>query len=234
MGLSPAQRHNQRIAMQQQLARQEAIDSATSLHMQLLALNEDVQRVRSLPNIAERIEMKRNELLPRWLPTVQEYLDGDRVHRNPVFAWCIIWLFDVDEFDQALDWADIAISQKQPTPDNIKSTFPAFVADTVLDWAEDTLSRGESVEPYFSRTFENVASHWNLHEKINAKWFKFAGLLLLRDDKGEARATALDDVTQLEKADRLLATAQKFNKNAGVGTVRKTIAARIRQLAKEL
>ncbi|MFK8259674.1 phage terminase small subunit [Erwinia sp. AnSW2-5] len=233
MGLSPAQRHSQRIEMERQLARQEATNSATSLHMQLLALYEDVARVQSLPTIADRIELKRTEMLPRWMPTVQAYLDAGKVYRNPVFAWCVVWLFDVGDFEQALDWADIAISQEQPTPDDIKSTFPAFVADTVLAWADDTLSRGESVEPYFSRTFEKVTSHWRLHEEITAKWLKFAGLMLLRDDRGEARATAHDDVELLEKADALLAAAESRHKKVGVGTVRKSIAARIRSLSNQ-
>jgi len=233
MGLSPAQRHNRRIEMEQKLAKQEAINSATSLHMQLLALNEDLERVRSQPTIADRIEMKRNDLLPRWMPTVREYIDGGKNYRNPVFAWCVIWLFDVGDFEQALDLADIAISQGQPTPDDIKSTFPAFVADTVLAWSEETLARGESIEPYFSRTFEKVTEHWRLHEEITAKWFKFAGLMLLRDGKGEARATAHDDVELLEKADALLAAAESRHKKVGVGTMRKTIAARIRSLSNQ-
>lgn len=233
MGLSPAQRHSQRIEMERQLAKQEAITSKTSLHMQLLALNEDVERVRSQPTIADRIEMKRSEMLPRWMPTVQEYLDAGKVYKNPVFAWCIVWLFDVGDFEQALNWADIAIAQEQPTPDNIKSTFPAFVADTVLGWADETLSRGESVEPYFSHVFERVTASWRLHEEITAKWLKFAGLLLLRDERGEARATAHDDVALLEKADALLATAESRHKRVGVGTMRKTIAARIRSLSNQ-
>lgn len=234
MGLSPAQRHTRRIEMESQLARQEAITSATSLHMQLLALNEDIARLQSQPTIADRIELKRNEMLPRWMPTVQEYLDGGKVYRNPVFAWCVIWLFDVGDLEQALDWAEIAISQEQPTPDNIKSTFPAFVADTVLAWADEALSRGESVEPYFSRVFGHVTGVWRLHEEITAKWLKFAGLMLLRDERGEARATAHDDVELLEKADALLAAAESRYKKVGVGTMRKTIAARVRSLSNQL
>ena len=233
MALSPGQRHTQRIKVEQQLARQQAVEAADSLHMQLLALRRDIEQLRALPTIADRVEFKRAELLPRWLPTVQAYLDGGKVFPNPVFAWCVIWLFDTGELEQALDWADIAIAQRQETPDNIKSRFPAFVADTMLAWAQETLSRGESVEPYFSRTFERVTQQWRLHEEITAKWLKFTGLLLLRDDKGEARAAAVDDVELLEKADALLAAAEAKHKKVGVGTVRRTIAARIRSLQKQ-
>lgn len=233
MALSPGQRHTQRIKVEQQLARQQAVEATESLHMQLLALRRDVEQVRALPTIADRVEFKRSELLPRWLPTSRAYLDGGKVFQNPVFAWCVIWLFDTGELEQALDWADIAIAQRQETPDNIKSRFPAFVADTMLAWADETQSRGESVEPYFSRTFERVTQQWRLHEEITAKWLKFAGLMLLRDERGEARATAVEDVELLEKADALLAAAEAKHKKIGVGTMRRTIAARIRSLQKQ-
>lgn len=233
MSLSPAQRHNRRVEMEQQLKRQQSVASADSLHVQVRALNEDVQRATNQPTTADRITFKRDVLLPRWLPTAEDYLKGGNVHANPILAWCIVWLFDVGEFDQALEWADIAIEQQQPTPEAFRSNFPTFVADTMLDWATGTAEAGESVEPYFSRTFENVATKWRLHEEVTAKWFKFAGLQLLRDDSGRPVATAVGDVETLQKADALLASAEGFYKKVGVGTVRKTIAARLRALSKE-
>ncbi|KGA40396.1 terminase [Pectobacterium odoriferum] len=232
MALSPAQRHNARLQAEQQISRCQPIIGGHSLHLQIRALENDIERLRSLPMTSDRVDMKRRELLPRWLPTVQAYLDSGEVYQHPIFSHCIIWLFDVDEFDQALDWADIAIAQGQRTPDNIKRSFAAFVADTILEWAELTAESGQSVEPYFSRTFTNVAQNWRLHEEINAKWFKFAGLLLLRDDNGQARATATDDIDLLRKADALLAQAERYYRKVGVGTMRKTIAARIRSLQK--
>lgn len=232
MALSPAQRHSQRIHMEQQLKRREAVERADSLHLQIQALNNDVEYVRSLPTIADREAYKRDVLLPRWRPTVESYLDGGSVYANPVFAWCVVWLFDAGDIDQALAWADIAIEQQQPTPENIRSHFPAFVADTVMNWAESAAAAGESVEPYFSQTFEKVTQRWRLHEEITAKWFKFAGLLLLRDDEGLPRATAVEDVETLQKADALLASAEKLYKRVGVGTMRNQIGARIRNLTK--
>ncbi|WP_105581557.1 phage terminase small subunit [Cronobacter turicensis] len=232
MALSPAQRHSQRIAMEQQLLRREAVERAESLHLQIQALNKDVAHVRGLPTIADREAYKRDVLLPKWVPTVESYLSGGQVYANPVFAWCVVWLFDAGDFEKALAWADIAIEQQQPTPEEIRSHFPAFVADTVLSWAEATAAAGESVEPYFSQTFEKVTQCWRLHEQITAKWFKFAGLLMLRDDEGQPRATALDDVETLEKADELLASAEKLYKRVGVGTMRAQIGARIRSLTK--
>jgi len=207
--------------------------SPVSFHLQMLELEKDVIQLRSLPRTEDRVEFKHDVLLPRWVPTVEAYLAGDTRFANPALVYCVIWLFDTGEMDRALDWADVAISEGQATPENFKSTLPAFVADTVLEWATNAAEAGHSIEPYFSRTFENIRDKWRLHEDISAKWFKFAGLHLLRDESGQPRATAADDVQTLEQADALLAQAHAFNKNAGVTTMRSKIRARINSLNKQ-
>ncbi|CAI2487551.1 phage terminase small subunit [Serratia proteamaculans] len=233
MAMSPCQRHRARIKAAKALDNHEALTaSPVSFHLQKLELEADVERLRSLPT-ADRIDMKRDELLPRWLPTVEAYLAGDKRYMNLALVYCVIWLFDTGEMERALDWADIAISEGQAMPENFKSTMPAFVADTVLEWATNEAAAGHSIEPYFSRTFNNIRDKWRLHEDINAKWFKFAGLYLLRDENGAPRATAVEDVAVLEQADALLAQAEKYNKNAGVKTMRTKIAARINGLTAE-
>ena len=230
MSLSPAQRHSQRIATERRLVNSQAVDSRESMHVLLAALEKDVALARSLPVIADRVVLKRDVLLPRWMPTVEAYLASGQNYANPILAWCVIWLFDVGELEKALDWADIAISQQQATPEQLRSNFPTFVADTMLAWAEESAGLGESIEPYFSRTFENVATRWRLHEQITAKWFKFAGLQLLRGEDGQKTAAGVDDVETLQKADQLLASAEQYYSKIGVRTQRQTIAARIRKL----
>lgn len=231
--ISPAQRHSQRLQMAAQLKKRQAIETAESLHMQIQLLNQDVAYLQALPTIADRVAYKRDELLPRWKPTVDAYLEGGNVYENPVFAWFIVWTFDAGDLEEALRLADIAIEQQQPTPDNIKSRFPVFVADTVMAWAESAAAAGESIEPYFSEVLEKVTQHWRLHEEITAKWYKFAGLMLLRDDSGQPRATAVEDVETLQAADALLTSAEGLYKRVGVTTMRSQIAARIRSLTKE-
>ncbi|MFY7115218.1 phage terminase small subunit [Enterobacter cloacae complex sp. SHL020] len=234
MALSLCQRHRARIKTAKTLDKREALASSpVSFHLQMLELAKDVEQLRSLPRTEDRIECKRDVLLPRWMPTVESYLAGDARFANPALVYCVIWLFDTGEMSQALDWADVAITENQAMPENFKSTLPAFVADTVLEWATSQAEAGHSIEPYFSRTFENIREKWRLHEDINAKWFKFAGLYLLRDERGRPRATAVEDVETLEQADALLAQAHAFNNNSGVRTARDKIRARINSLTKQ-
>lgn len=232
--MTPCQRHRARVKTAKALDNREALSaSPISFHLQMLELEKDVIQLRSLPRTEDRVEFKRDVLLPRWMPTVETYLAGDARFANPALVYCVIWLFDTGEMDRALDWADVAIGEQQAMPENFKSTMPAFVADTVLEWTTNAAEAGHSIEPYFSRTFENIREKWRLHEDISAKWFKFAGLHLLRDESGQSRATAVEDVKTLEQADALLAQAHAFNKNAGVTTMRSRIRARINSLNKQ-
>ncbi|CQH41781.1 phage terminase small subunit [Yersinia enterocolitica] len=204
-----------------------------SLHLQLLSLEKDVKRLGVLPRVADKIALKARELLPKWLPYAERYLKAGKVYQYPVFGYCVVWLFDTGDIDKALDWADIAITQSQATPDKIKSKFPSFVADFILDWAADEAQAGRSIEPYFSRTFTNVRENWRLNERHTAKWFKFAGEFLIRDKDGKPAAAAISDIPTLIRANELLAQAEGFHKKIGVETLRKRIASRIRALEKQ-
>ncbi|TPG61508.1 phage terminase small subunit [Ewingella americana] len=229
--MSPAQRHSARCAAQAKLKQRQALDSSDSMHVMAAALEKDVEALHGL-TLAQKVAIKRDTYLPRWMPTVEKYLAEGVIQRNPVLAWCVIWLFDVGDLDAALDLADIAIEQGQDTPAALKSNFVTFTADTVLAWAENMAREGQPIEPYFSRTFTNVTENWELYEVIRAKWFKFAGMRQLFDPQGVPRATATDDVELLKQVDGLLAQAHKLHSGCGVGTMRNQIASRVRALEK--
>lgn len=227
------QRRRQLAELSKKGAAATAAASPDSLHIQLIELENDVVRLRALQRRTDRIDMKRAALLPKWIPVAQRYLDGGRVFNNPVFSHCVIWLFDVDELGQALQWADIAIEQGQETPENIKRDFAHFTADAVLEWAQTIAPQGQPVEPYFSDTFERVKTAWCINEELTAKYYKFAGLQLLREKDGQPAVKAIVDVAVLREADSLLEQAETFYTNVGVGTMRKNIAARLRKLEQD-
>ncbi|EPR2251698.1 phage terminase small subunit [Yersinia enterocolitica] len=232
MALSPAQRHTAMIEAQRKLNNHQALAGVASMHLQKMAIEKDAQRLHGL-TLAEKVQLKRRELLPRWLPSVEAYLAAGEVYSNPVFTYCIAWLFDVGDFDLALDWADIAIEQRQITPFGKRRSIAHFMADSMLAWSEASAEQGQSIEPYFSRVFERVRDNWRIPEQASAKWFKFAGLMLLRNDKGEPLPSAIEDVATLQQADALLAQANTFHPGCGVKTHRQRIAARLRMLDKE-
>ncbi|PSW14410.1 terminase [Photobacterium rosenbergii] len=202
----------------------------SSLHLQLIALEEDIKRLKQLSRIADKVAMKRNELLPKYMPYVERYLAEGDVFANQVFAYVVIWLFDTEQFDQAIEWAFLCIEQGQPTPDSVKRDWPHFAADVVLAWCEVQAERGNSVEPYCSTVFKKVSNEWRLNEKLTAKWFKFCGLLLLRDIHGKALPSSVESADKLQQATELLMKAQEFNPKCGVKTVLDKIDMRLRAL----
>ncbi|EAY7466445.1 TPA: terminase [Salmonella enterica] len=216
--------------VQQAAKHPDLLRAEDSMHIKLAALDIDVKKLRSLTRMADRIDMKRDELLPRWEPVAREYVESGKTYPNPILVYCIIWLIDVKRFDTALAWADLAIEQGQEMPPNIKSKMPAFIAASIYDWAEMEAEAGRTVEPYFQQVFDKVAHHWRLHERIASKYYRFAALWLLRDEDGKPRASSITDVALLEKADRLLAKASELHPKIQVKTMRQRIAARIRAL----
>ncbi|AUI86596.1 terminase [Vibrio azureus] len=203
---------------------------SNSLHIKLIDFEADRKHLRTFNAIADRVEHKRNVLVPKYKPYVQNYLDSGEQFENPIFTNLVIWLFDIKELDTAIDWCMKAIERDLPTPENLRRDWPTFCADEVLGWAESESERGHSIEPYFSQVFEKVDKEWRLHEKVQAKWYKFAGLSLILNEERQPQATAIGDIETLQKALNHLHCAQEKNKKVGVGTQIKKIEQRIRAL----
>ena len=204
--------------------------------MQIIELESDVKKLKSFVRRADKIAHKRDVLLPKWLPITEQYLKECQHEKNefqsdnPIFSFCIIWLFDVGSYSRAIEYGLIAIKHNQPMPNIIKRKWPGFIADTVYDWAETQAENGQSIEPYFSDVFTKVVNEWALPEQVTAKFYKFAGLALLRKSNGDVTPSHVGDLKRLRKADELLAKAAELHKHAQVKTVRNKIAMRIRAI----
>lgn len=202
--------------------------------MQLIELDADLKKLKSFARRQDKITHKREVLLPKWQPIVDEYLaqvaSGEKPYDNPLFARCIIWLFDIDNFGRALELAFKAIELGQPKAPGIRREWPSFISDTVFDWSETQAEHGRSAEPYFTQVFNQVADHWKLAEAITAKFYKFKGLSLLRSTTGEVKPSTIGDAVLLQQADSLLEKAASLHKHAGVKTVRNQIDMRLRAL----
>lgn len=231
--VSPLARQRQKLIKQQaNQSASEVVSGADtdSLHIKLIEFEEDRKYLRSLNAIADRVKHKREVLVPKYKPYVQTYLESGESFEHPVFTNMVVWLFDIKELDTAIEWCMKAIELDLPTPENFRRDWPTFCADEVLAWAETESERGHSIEPYFSQVFEKVDKEWRLHEKVHAKWYKFAGLYLIRNEEGQPQATAIGNVETLEKALALLQHAHDKHSKVGVGTQIKKIEARIRAI----
>lgn len=189
-------------------------------HLKLMegALAIDLERLSEMNNLASRQQLKRDELLPKYMDYVERYRDSGLNHPNLVLMQVMVWLFDTEQFELGLEVAMFAIEQGQPMPERFKRDIPTFVGDAVIEWAENEQKCGRNPEPYLSDMLPFVDGEWDLTEQIPAKYHKLIGIRAL-DAKEWAKA-----ITHFERATEL-------HPGAGVGT---RLEGARKALAKEL
>lgn len=211
--MSLALAHKQRMLEQGPAASgAEVYTSATALagpanaqkHLALMttALAEDLARLSDLNSMADRQQLKRDELLPKYLEYVQRYRESGLNHPNLVVMQVLVWLFDTEQFEDGLELALFAIEQEQEMPARFKRDVPTFVADAVIDWAEAEHKVKRSPEPYLSQLlpyvdgaweglpeYDLVPFPWKLFERIPARFHKLLGIVAM-DNAEWAKALA--------------------------------------------
>ncbi|MFS1525811.1 phage terminase small subunit [Microbulbifer sp. 2304DJ12-6] len=179
------------------------------------ALEADLQLLSERANVQEKIALKR-QLLPKYLPHVKVYRESGAQYPNPLLVSCLIWLLDVEDIEQALELAALAIAQQQQLPARFNRDLSTFVAETLHDWAERQYMANRSASPYFEQVLENVEQGtWPVTQIIVlGKLYKLAGLICdQQEDFARAvhwyeKATAANDKagvkTRLESARKKL------------------------------
>lgn len=167
------------------------------LALMTLALAEDCARLSDLNSLAERQRLKREDLLPKYLDYVQRYRDSGLNHPNPVLMQVLIWLFDTEQFEQALDLAEFAMQQGQAMPERFKRDIPTFIADTLIEWAEAEHEAKRSPEPYLTQLLPRVDGEWQLYERIPARFHKLLGIIAMEQEQWS------DAIARFERAAEL-------------------------------
>lgn len=151
--------------------------------LQLASVQEDCKRISELNSREARNRLKQGELIEKYAGYIQAYIESGLNHPNEVLTTYIVWLFDVHSIELGLKLALFAIEQKQAMPARYNRDLTTFVADELFDWAEVLMREGHSAEPYFGQVFELISTGlWNVHEAVQAKYWKLAGLWAEHDD----------------------------------------------------
>lgn len=192
---------------------------SASMSAVLIALHQDIEKIRAFSSLAERANFKREYFLPKWLPFAEQYLAEGKLEQNDVVGYCLVYLFDAEDLEKAFEFADRVIASGQSLPDKFASTPAQFCANAIYNWAEFLTAKGQGVEPYFSQAFERVMTgKWKINEVLTALYFKLAALRLLTVD-GVAHPAKVDDLSRLFLAIRCLRHAFYFNHKSGVKTL---------------
>lgn len=171
-------------------------------HLKLMedALAQDLERVSAINSRELRQQLKRDELLPKYLDYVQRYRDSGLSFPNSVVMQVLVWLFDTVQFEAGLDLANFAMEQHQPMPERFKRDVPTFVADAVIEWAEAEQKAGRSPEPYVSDLLPRVDGEWQLTEQIPAKYHKLIGIRAMAAKDWSKAIAHFERATELHAA----------------------------------
>jgi len=231
--VSPLRKQRDAILASQQVKEMPELSGVTpnSMHLLLAELDIDLKVLKGFNRLEDKVQHKREKLVPKYRSVIEEFLVGDEHFDNPLFAQMVVWMFDIGELETAIEWCVKGIELGLDTPERFKRDFATFCADEVLEWSERMANQGHSIEPYFSQIFEKIQNEWRINERITAKWFKFAGLQLLRNNKhGKPIASSVGDIPTLEKSRVLLVEAQELHQAIGVKTTIDKIDQRIRAI----
>jgi hypothetical protein len=109
----------------------------------------------------------------------------------------LVWLFDTEQFEPALELADFALQQGQVMPQRFRRDIPTFIADTVIEWADAEYKAKRSPEPYLSRLLPRVDGEWQLYERIPARYHKLLGMIAMDQEQWTQAITHLERATAL-------------------------------------
>ena len=188
--LSPALRHKQKcLAIAAQKKGEQAtlvgstpvmIDAPDSHDRATLlaALDQDLERLSAVASVEAKAEMKKNELLPKYMPHVNGYLNSGARYPNAVLVRCAIWSIDAGDMEQGMALVEACIDQQQLLPDYFKRDIVTYFTESIADWAEAQLTSGDSGSPYIDLVCEHLSEQRWLTTNVIArgKAFKVAGL----------------------------------------------------------
>lgn len=168
------------------------------------ALQTDLDRLSAINDVAKKIQLKKAELLPKYLPIVTAYLESGEQSANPLLVRCAMWALDVEDMETAMPLIDACIQQQQLAPAHFKRELPTFFAETIADWAEQQLRAGNSASPYIDSVCGYLANDFwpTTNEIVRGKVFKVAGQL------AEANGDLADALAYYQRA-------QEENERAG-------------------
>lgn len=218
----------QQVEQAQNVATLEKREQATQTVLEI-ALKNEVNKIRTLPSLAERAKYKRENFLPKWLSFCDDYFAKGERYQNDVLGYCILYLLDVEQIERALDLAEKAIKDGQAMPEGFSRTIEAVVADEVMKWSEKTQAKREAIEPYFSRTLNLILKDWTVHEFVVAKWLKFTAKRLLMVD-GKTHPASINEPERLHLAIQLAHFAHELNNKVGVMSLIERIQMRLKAL----
>lgn len=217
----------ERLKLQQQQAeilqgKAVQIIAPTTYDSLMIVVKNELAKIKALPTFEQRAEYKRLHFLPKFLPLVTDYFSQKEQYQNDLIGHCIMYLFDVGDFEQAIELTDQAIANGQKMPEGVLRPVAFFAADHIFDFTERATASCQSAEPYFSQALEKLTTgQWQVSEIVLAKWYKLTAklLLLARELNGKVKTALVNEPRRLELAILAAMRANQYNHRIGVNSL---------------
>ncbi|WP_289283316.1 MULTISPECIES: phage terminase small subunit [unclassified Methylophaga] len=134
------------------------------------ALQTDVQRLSTKDTIEDKAAMKK-ELLPNYMPFVEDYMANGHDYPNSVAVMMMVWLFDIGDIEQGLHLGFYLVkTPKQTMPHGFSSTMETFICDYTYDWASAQIKEEKTASPYLDNLVKVLLdAKWELAMPVKSK-----------------------------------------------------------------
>ena len=176
-------------------------------------LDGDVAKLKAIKSVKEKIKVKAETLVPKYLPAVKSLTASNSA--DPLLGQILVWLFDINDIPEAMDLAVYCIEHEVPMPERFKRDLHDYLCDTIVDWAEAEHEAGRSTEPYFGQVC-SLAVDWDIPDQVRAKISRLQGLIAMDKENFEAAVTALE--TALEYGAKVKTALAQAKKKLEAGT----------------
>lgn len=134
------------------------------------ALQTDVQRLSTKDKIEDKAAMKK-ELLPNYMPFVEDYMANGHDYPNSVAVMMMVWLFDIGDIEQGLHLGFYLVkTPKQPMPHGFSSTMETFICDYAYDWSIAQIKDEKTASPYLDNLVKVMLdAEWELALAVKSK-----------------------------------------------------------------
>lgn len=174
---------------------------------------DDVKLLKKLETIAEKIEFKRDSLVPRYIETALAMVaNGDVSNENLLFNMAM-WCLDVGDIENATLLVLFLLANDVETPFWFKTDAPTFFAGEFVEWISPKTKKGESAEPYVS-LWVKAYTQLSEEQKEQLQILKHGALLVQAGKQAHLASKFHDAVALYTQADAI-------NPRCGVKTVLK-------------
>lgn len=154
------------------------------------ALQIDTQRVKDIPADTQEGIDKRNayikNVISGYFPLIDEAIVKKTEYSDDILVRLMIWLFNAEVIDKAIDLALLVIEQGKQMPANFSNNVQNFVCDQVYDWAAKLYEKKESATPYIQAVTEKISVLDGVHLVVRSKMLAMSAKHYLLDNTADS------------------------------------------------